>query len=77
MVSMGNCRPESAQEISVYGYVETVYDLQGNMKKVWHPGRIIKAVPWDIPVVGYNGQLSERVTFMGKSCQRFLQLGRI
>lgn len=49
------CRPESAQEISVYGYVETVYDLQGNMKKVWHPGRIIKAVPWDIPVVGYNG----------------------
>ena len=49
------CRPESIQEISVYGYVETVYDLQGKMKKVWHPGRIIKGVPWDIPVVGYNG----------------------
>ncbi|MEH8019141.1 glycogen/starch/alpha-glucan phosphorylase [Rheinheimera muenzenbergensis] len=49
------CRPESVQEISVYGYVETVYDLQGRMKKVWHPGRIIKGVPWDIPVVGYNG----------------------
>lgn len=49
------CRPESVQEISVYGYVETVYDLQGAMKKVWHPGRIIKGVPWDIPVVGYNG----------------------
>lgn len=49
------CRPESVQEISVYGYVETVYDLQGKMKKVWHPGRIIKGVPWDIPVVGYKG----------------------
>lgn len=49
------CRPESVQEISVYGYVETVYDLQGKMKKVWHPGRIIKGIPWDIPVVGYNG----------------------
>jgi starch phosphorylase len=49
------CRPESIQEISVYGYVETVYDLQGKMNKVWHPGRIIKGVPWDIPVVGYNG----------------------
>ncbi|WP_290609867.1 glycogen/starch/alpha-glucan phosphorylase [Arsukibacterium sp. UBA3155] len=49
------CRPESVQEVSVYGYVETVYDLQGTMKKVWHPGRIIKGVPWDIPVVGYNG----------------------
>ncbi|MFC4654304.1 MULTISPECIES: glycogen/starch/alpha-glucan phosphorylase [Rheinheimera] len=49
------CRPESVQEISVYGYVETTYDLQGKMKKVWHPGRIIKGIPWDIPVVGYQG----------------------
>jgi len=49
------CRPESIQEISVYGYVETTYDLQGKMKKVWHPGRIIKGVPWDIPIVGYQG----------------------
>lgn len=49
------CRPESIQEVSVYGYVETTYDLQGKMKKVWHPGRIIKGVPWDIPVVGYQG----------------------
>ncbi|WP_337881063.1 glycogen/starch/alpha-glucan phosphorylase [Rheinheimera sp.] len=49
------CRPESVQEVSVYGYVETTYDLQGKMKKVWHPGRIIKGIPWDIPVVGYQG----------------------
>ncbi len=49
------CRPESVQEIAVYGYVETVFDLQGQMKKVWHPGRIIKGVPWDIPIVGYDG----------------------
>jgi starch phosphorylase len=48
------CRPESVQEIAVYGYVETVFDLQGQMKKVWHPGRIIKGVPWDIPIVGYG-----------------------
>ncbi|MDP4946164.1 MAG: glycogen/starch/alpha-glucan phosphorylase, partial [Alishewanella sp.] len=32
------CRPESVQEIAVYGYVETVFDLQGQMQKVWHPG---------------------------------------
>ncbi|WP_445424658.1 glycogen/starch/alpha-glucan phosphorylase [Alishewanella sp. HL-SH06] len=49
------CRPESVQEIAVYGYVETVFDLQGQMQKVWHPGRIIKGVPWDIPIVGYDG----------------------
>ncbi|MDP4944838.1 MAG: glycogen/starch/alpha-glucan phosphorylase, partial [Alishewanella sp.] len=35
--------------------VETVFDLQGQMQKVWHPGRIIKGVPWDIPIVGYEG----------------------
>lgn len=50
------CRPESIQEVSLYGYVETSHDLHGNSKKVWHPGRIIKGVPWDIPVVGYGGQ---------------------
>ncbi|MCH8552427.1 MAG: glycogen/starch/alpha-glucan phosphorylase [Natronospirillum sp.] len=48
------CRPESAQQIKLYGYVETVYE-EGKARKVWHPGRTIKAVPWDIPIVGYNG----------------------
>ncbi|MBU2864775.1 glycogen/starch/alpha-glucan phosphorylase [Reinekea forsetii] len=49
------CRPESAQVIKLYGYVETVYE-QGKLSKVWHPGRTIRAIPWDIPVVGYGGQ---------------------
>lgn len=49
------CRPESIQEIPVYGYVETQFDQDGNIVKEWHPGRIIKGVPWDIPVVGYSG----------------------
>ena len=48
------CRPESVQQLKLYGYVETVYE-DGLARKVWHPGRTIKAVPWDIPVVGYNG----------------------
>lgn len=49
------CRPESVQEIPLSGYVETTFDDQGNMKKVWHPSQVIKGVPWDIPVVGYKG----------------------
>ncbi|WP_428980177.1 glycogen/starch/alpha-glucan phosphorylase [Catenovulum adriaticum] len=48
------CRPESIQEIPLYGYVETQYDESGKIHKEWHPGRIIKGVPWDIPVVGYG-----------------------
>lgn len=48
------CRPESVQQLKLYGYVETVYE-DGKARKIWHPGRTIKAVPWDIPIVGYNG----------------------
>lgn len=49
------CRPESVQDIPVYGYVETKFDESGKIVKEWHPGRIIKGVPWDVPVVGYTG----------------------
>jgi starch phosphorylase len=49
------CRPESIQEISLYGYVETKYGNNGQIQKEWHPGAIVKGLPWDIPVVGYGG----------------------
>ncbi len=49
------CRPESVQEIQLGGFVETVFEENGYMKKVWRPNQVIKGVPWDIPVVGYNG----------------------
>ncbi|MFT6345759.1 MAG: starch phosphorylase, partial [Paraglaciecola sp.] len=50
------CRPESIQEIPLYGYVETKYGESGKIKKEWHPGLIVKGLPWDIPVVGYGGK---------------------
>ncbi len=50
------CRPESVQDVQIGGYVETVFDENGSMKKVWHPKQIIKGVPWDIPIVGYSGK---------------------
>jgi starch phosphorylase len=49
------CRPESIQEIPLYGYVETKYGASGGIQKEWHPAMIVKGVPWDIPVVGYSG----------------------
>ena len=49
------CRPESTQDVALYGYVETKFNEQGEVYKEWHPGRIIKGVPWDVPVVGYGG----------------------
>ncbi|MBT1063297.1 glycogen/starch/alpha-glucan phosphorylase [Bowmanella sp. Y26] len=50
------CRPESIQEVSLYGYVETKYGDNGQIHKEWHPGSIVRGVPWDIPVVGYGGK---------------------
>jgi starch phosphorylase len=49
------CRPESQQTVKLFGYVETVYE-NGVSRKVWHPGRTLRAIPWDIPIVGYTGQ---------------------
>lgn len=49
------CRPESIQEIPLFGYVETKYGENGRIQKEWHPGHIVKGLPWDIPVVGYGG----------------------
>ncbi|MFT6899353.1 MAG: starch phosphorylase [Paraglaciecola sp.] len=50
------CRPESIQDIPLYGYVETKYAENGRVHKEWHPGLIVKGLPWDIPVVGYGGK---------------------
>lgn len=50
------CRPESIQEIALYGYVETKYGENGKIQKEWHPGSMVKGLPWDIPVVGYQGK---------------------
>ncbi|MFA3789846.1 glycogen/starch/alpha-glucan phosphorylase [Aliiglaciecola sp. SL4] len=50
------CRPESIQEVPLFGYVETKYGKNGRILKEWHPGSIVKGIPWDIPVVGFGGK---------------------
>jgi len=48
------CRPESTQLIPVYGYVEQQAQADGTLTSIWHAGKMLKGVPWDIPIVGYN-----------------------
>jgi starch phosphorylase len=48
------CRPESAQIIPVYGYVEQQAQADGSLTSVWRAGKMLKGIPWDIPIVGYN-----------------------
>ncbi len=46
-------RPELAQEIGFYGHVE-IYEDQGKERRRWVPGMQVKAMPWDMPIVGYQ-----------------------
>lgn len=46
-------RPDLAQEIGFYGHVE-VYQENGKEKRRWVPGMTVKAMPWDLPIVGYE-----------------------
>jgi starch phosphorylase len=48
------CRPESTQLIPVYGYVEQQAQTDGSLTSVWRAGKMLKGIPWDIPIVGYN-----------------------
>ncbi len=50
------CRPHSSQLIPLYGYVADVAQADGTTKSVWHAGKHVKGVPWDIAIVGYNSQ---------------------
>ncbi|ORT48732.1 maltodextrin phosphorylase [Vibrio sp. qd031] len=46
-------RPDIAQEIGFYGSVEVSY-VDGKEVRKWVPGMTVKAMPWDLPIVGYE-----------------------
>ncbi|MGL6312298.1 glycogen/starch/alpha-glucan phosphorylase [Vibrio sp. WXL103] len=46
-------RPELAQEIGFFGRVEVV-NQDGKEVRKWVPGMSVKAMPWDLPIVGYE-----------------------
>lgn len=46
-------RPHLAQEIGFYGHVDVIND-NGVEKRRWVPGMFVQAMPWDLPIVGYE-----------------------
>ena len=48
-------RPEVAYDVSYGGRVETVASRSGDMRHVWHPAELVRAVAYDTPVVGWRG----------------------
>ena len=45
-------KEEEAIEIHLYGYVQFE-----NGKRVYHPSEYIKAVPYDVPIIGYKNEI--------------------
>ncbi|MDO5337336.1 MAG: glycogen/starch/alpha-glucan phosphorylase [Eubacteriales bacterium] len=51
-------RPEYAKEVHFGGYVDVVYDQQTGQNKFVHKGyQAVRAVPFDMPIVGYNNKI--------------------
>ncbi|MBE7489096.1 glycogen/starch/alpha-glucan phosphorylase [bacterium] len=49
-------RPDLAVEIKYGGYTETYHDEQGKYRVRWIPGQVVKGVPHDTPVLGFQVQ---------------------
>ncbi|MDD2877604.1 MAG: glycogen/starch/alpha-glucan phosphorylase [Acidiphilium sp.] len=49
-------RAEVAYDIGFGGHVEAVRDDGGEVRQVWHPAEVVRAVAYDTPVVGWRGK---------------------
>ena len=47
-------RPEIAYDIGLEGHTETYHDQAGRLRVRWVPGRLVKGVAYDTPVLGYR-----------------------
>jgi starch phosphorylase len=47
-------RPEIAYNISLEGHTEPYHDEAGRFRVRWVPGRVVKGVAYDTPVLGYR-----------------------
>jgi glycogen phosphorylase len=47
-------RPEWAVDVKFGGYTEPYTDVQGRHRVRWVPGRVVVAVPYDTPILGYH-----------------------
>jgi starch phosphorylase len=47
-------RPEGAIQVNFGGHTETSTDVHGAQSVRWIPGYVVKAVPYDTPILGYH-----------------------
>jgi starch phosphorylase len=47
-------RPEGAVEVAFGGHTEIYTDPHGSQRVRWVPGHVVKAIPYDTPILGYH-----------------------
>ncbi len=47
-------RPEDAVEVKFGGYTEAFTDMQGRYQVRWIPDQVVKGIPYDTPILGYQ-----------------------
>ncbi|MGF1538590.1 MAG: glycogen/starch/alpha-glucan phosphorylase [Elainellaceae cyanobacterium] len=47
-------RPESSVTVGLGGYTETYTNSKGDFRVRWVPDRIVKGIPYDTPILGYQ-----------------------
>jgi starch phosphorylase len=47
-------RPEDSFEVKMGGRTETRTDSKGKLRVTWIPGRVVRGVPYDTPILGYR-----------------------
>lgn len=48
------CREDATQRIPLFGHVDYITQIDGTVKQQWTPGKMLKGIAWDVPVVGYR-----------------------
>ena len=56
-------RPLNAVEVGFGGHTESFYDHEGRWRVRWAPGRVVKGVPYDTPVLGWKSEAVESFDF--------------
>nr|WP_139122351.1 glycogen/starch/alpha-glucan phosphorylase [Veronia pacifica] len=51
-------RPELTQTVGFWGHVEQYSDDRGKLRKRWVPGLKVEGIAWDLPVVGYQNEIT-------------------
>jgi starch phosphorylase len=68
-------RPEWAVEVKLGGYTERCTDEHGGARVRWVPGRTVKGVPYDTPILGYRNSTANTLRLWRAEAPESFDLG--